>query len=115
MAFIYNILPRKNKLVGHWVSIFIDTNSHIEYFDSYGLRPPRRLFTMMRKWSPEIVWNKKRFQAFSSNVCGLYAVYYIHFKCHGWSLKEIQQHFDRRFVINDKFVTKAIKSMINFL
>ena len=113
-AYIYNVLPSTSREIGHWVAIFISPDWRIEYFDSYGIRPPEKLFKMMKRWSSKIIWNRKRFQNYNSNVCGLYILYYIYFKCFGWSLQEIQQHFTTHSINNDKFVTDAIKSMIQF-
>ena len=114
-AYIYNTLPRSSKSVGHWVCIYVNSDWGIEYFDSYGLRPPRKLLALMKQWSTNVVWNKLRFQTYLSNVCGLYVLYYIHFKYYGWSLQQIQRHFDSNSITNDNFVSKAIKSLITFL
>ena len=114
-AYVYNTFPRHNKSVGHWVALFVTKTNEIEFFDSYGLPPPQKLLKMVRQWSRKISWNKIKFQNYTSNVCGLYAVYYLHFKSYNWTLRQIQNHFSKNAFENDKYVKKAIKSMITFL
>jgi hypothetical protein len=114
-AYVYNTFPRSNTSVGHWICIYISKAFDIEFFCSYGSRPPKRLLTMVRQWSRTISWNKIRFQSYASNVCGLYVIYFVHFKCYGWTMQQIQQHFNKKFFENDKYITRAIKSMITFL
>ena len=111
-AYVYNTFPRQTKEVGHWVSLFINKNNEADFFGSYGLRPPKKLLRMARKWTRRVSWNKIRFQNYNSNVCGLYAIYYIHFKCNGWTMKQIQQHFNGN---NDSYVKISINSMIQSL
>lgn len=114
-AYVYNTFPRYNKSVGHWISIYVSKTFDIEFFGSYGKRPPRKLLAMVRHWSHKITWNKIRFQNYTSNVCGLYAIYFIHYRCHGWTMKQIQNHFSKNFLENDKFVKSSINSLMEFL
>jgi hypothetical protein len=114
-AYVYNTFPRYNTSVGHWICIYISKTWDIQFFCSYGLRPPKRLLTMVKHWSRNISWNKIRFQSYTSNVCGLYVIYFLHFKSYGWTMQQIQKHFNKFFLKNDKYIQKAIKSMVTFL
>ena len=114
-VYVYNTFPRSNKSVGHWICFHVSKKWDIEFFCSYGTRPPKKLLKMVRRWSRKITWNKIRFQNYTSNVCGLYVIYYIHFKCYNWTLQQIQQHFSKNFLHNDTYIKKAIRSMITFL
>jgi hypothetical protein len=111
-AYVYNTFPRKTKTVGHWICLYISKKNEAEFFGSFGLRPPRQLLTMVKIWGCTVTWNKIRFQNYNSNVCGLYVIYYLHFKCNGWTMKQIQQHFNGN---NDKYVKKSIHSMVQSL
>jgi hypothetical protein len=109
-AYIYNVVPRGT--VGHWICLYVSSNFEVEFFGSYGMRPPRKLLTMARGWTRRVTWNKIRFQNYNTNVCGLYAIYFLHFRCRGWTMNQIQKHFNEN---NDAYVKKSIRSMIRAL
>lgn len=117
-AFIYNILPRASPMAGHWICIYLFHNKHkklcAEFFGSFGLKPPERLLNMVRKWTPRINWNKKWFQNYNSSVCGMYSVYFLHYRCRGWSMAKIQKHFDSRTKINDTLVKDSILATVEY-
>ena len=103
-AYIYNTFPRYTKSVGHWICLYVTKTFSIEFFGSYGLPPPIKLLRMVRHWTRKVTWNKIRYQHYTSNVYGLYAVYYLHYRCHRWTMKQIQEHFNRNALANDIFI-----------
>ena len=81
IGIIYNLDPHY-KNGSHWVANYINIpNKTCYYFDSYGMKPPRQVYTFMQ-WlgiqEPEIQlgWNGRRFQ-YSDSECGMYSMYFI--------------------------------------
>ena len=68
----------------HWVGIFIDLRPSIRkvyYFDSYGIKPPQQIATLMRSLTlqdPDLTLevNGRKFQ-FQGSECGMYSLYFI--------------------------------------
>ena len=81
IGIIYNLDPHY-KSGSHWVANFINKPAKTcYYFDSYGMRPPHRVYRFMQ-WltlqMPEMQlgWNGRKFQ-FSDSECGMYSMYFI--------------------------------------
>ena len=81
IGIIYNLDPHY-KSGSHWVANFINKRARTcYYFDSYGMRPPPRIYRFMQWLSiqmPDIKlgWNGRKFQ-FSDSECGMYSMYFI--------------------------------------
>ncbi len=81
IGIIYNLDPHY-KSGSHWVANFINKPAKTcYYFDSYGMRPPHRVYRFMQ-WLTiqmpglELGWNGRKFQ-FSDSECGMYSMYFI--------------------------------------
>lgn len=81
IGIIYNLDPHY-KSGSHWVANFINRPAKTcYYFDSYGMRPPHRVYRFMQ-WltiqmpGMELGWNGRKFQ-FSDSECGMYSMYFI--------------------------------------
>jgi hypothetical protein len=81
IGIIYNLDPHY-KGGSHWVASFINKKEKTcNYFDSYGMRPPKQIYRFMQ-WlaiqMPDIKlgWNGRKFQ-FSDSECGMYSMYFI--------------------------------------
>ena len=61
----YIILLQKPQSVGHWVAIHND-----EYFDSYGVGPPKVL-------GDKLTYNKKQIQSTYGEYCGIYSMLWL--------------------------------------
>ena len=62
----------------HWVVIYNDKNSNmIEYFDSFGLKPPIECIKYMKTSNKPIEYNSSQIQIIYSIMCGYYCCYYI--------------------------------------
>lgn len=86
-------LDRHNKKGSHWVSCFINNvTKSVEYFDSLGKEPNKYirefLFNFEENYTFKI--NKIAFQD-KSNLCGLYACWFIINKLEGKTFEEIQE------------------------
>ena len=112
-AYIYNTNPRSVTTIGHWIGVYAfnkNNRTSVEIFGSYGLKPPNQLLRTVRTWSRDIVWNRCWYQNYKSPVCGMYAVYFIHYICLGWSMEEIHSHFTKNSLANDELVSDLVYS-----
>ena len=83
LAAVVNLDPHF-KDGSHWVGIFIDLRPSIRkvyYFDSYGIKPPQQIATLMRSLTlqdPDLTLevNGRRFQ-YQGSECGMYSLYFI--------------------------------------
>ena len=78
----------------HWVTFYYYRNS-IEYFDSYGLKPPQIISENYK-----YIYNSSQLQSYSSKACGYYCLYFIYHRFHGMSFYQIIKQFslvDREF------------------
>lgn len=82
----------------HWIAFFIKDDYVIECFDSYGQNPVayNRLFTSwIRRHAKTVLVSEQRLQSDYSNVCGLYAVYFLHQRLLGEGMDQILDTFDK--------------------
>ena len=60
----------------HWTSFNVKPHI-IEYFDSFGLRPPEELKMFANKLGVNYVYNSSHYQIMLSVLCGYYCIYWI--------------------------------------
>ena len=84
----------------HWVSLFSDLKEgKVYFFDSYGIRPERRIRTLMRRLANfsqtglgisdiKVDYNKTRHQ-YENSECGVYSINFITRMLRGDSFEEI--------------------------
>lgn len=100
LGIIFN-LDEHNKSGSHWVSMFVDLEKgQIYYFDSYGVRPEKRVRKLMkrindylvniRKITPDINYNSIRHQ-YKNSECGVYSINFIVRSLRGESFKSISE------------------------
>ena len=94
----------------HWICIYVDHYGVGEYFDSFGLPP---LFKEFKKYLTEYcvswIFNDKTIQSITSNVCGLYCMYYLIMRSKGFTMRELMKVFSDDCVSNDKIVVELFK------
>lgn len=106
-SLICNTQP-KRKQGEHWIAMYMLPNGTMEFFDSLGRKPMHvsfRFETFIRKHTPSYLYNSKRLQGESSNVCGQYCLYYLLHRCRGVSLHGIVNTFYDNYYANDLFVS----------
>lgn len=81
----------------HWLAFYCESKDTVEFFDSYGHSPEYFDFTAD-------VYNNKRLQSSTSNVCGQYCLYYLLNRCRGVSMRTIVNRFGDNYRENDTFV-----------
>lgn len=116
-AYVFNTHPRRSRIAGHWICMYAykrDRQMYVEFFDSYGTIPPHQLLTLARGWTRRVSWNKLMFQNYFSALCGMYVVYFLHYRSRGWAMKDIQNHFNGSFLSNDKLVSDSVRAMMSY-
>lgn len=110
------------KKVGHWVAIYGDFRNPklatIEYFNSSGNNPPKKVFEWMEQFAQDCTDKRgtKCIAVVASNIrhqksdteCGIYAMYYLVARFIGISYKKFRED-----VIPDEHVNKFRAKMFN--
>ena len=71
----------------HWTSLYYD-GDRIEYFDSYGLKPPQIISE-----NYDYIYNSSQLQGYESKACGYYCLFYIYLRYHDYDFYEIIKQF----------------------
>ena len=71
----------------HWVAFYVD-DERIEYFDSYGLKPPEIISE-----NYDYIYNSSQLQSYESKACGYYCLYFIYHRSHNMNFYEIIKQF----------------------
>ena len=91
-TYVFNLDPSYKPGV-HWVAVYIDRRGLVEYFDSFGLPPPREiegfLYTYVESWN----YNNVPVQELYSTTCGQFDVFYIYQRCSGLTLESILRKY----------------------
>lgn len=69
-----------SKSTGHWIAFYIPEDGASQYFDSFGTIPLLpELYSWLQKFSTsrELLYNKVRYQADNSPVCGYYVLVFL--------------------------------------
>ena len=84
----------------HWVCAYVSDTHKVEFFDSFG--QPLQFYG----WNilKEVQYNEKPLQSSDSEVCGMYCLFYLYFRCRGLSMDSIIANFGENTRINDKYV-----------
>jgi len=90
------VLSTTNRLLTHWIAVYIEDSSIASVFCSYGTHPfeiPR--LKQFLAGMDEIRWNKKAHQKWNSQVCGGYCCYILYHLCLGKSFVKTISIFER--------------------
>ena len=94
----------------HWVAMYFDAEGRGEFFCSYGSTPRQGEFDrFLRRNSSNWIYNDSCLQSTDSLVCGHYCIFYLHYKCLGYSMFSIVQMFSNNRRGNDHIVSKFVK------
>lgn len=92
----------------HWCAFYLNANGKAEFFDSFGRKPSyynNHFSAWLRKYARTFVYNTKRIQSDTSNVCGLYTLHFLRQRLLGHSLETIVDYFSPyNFYANDFFI-----------
>jgi len=103
----------------HWVGIYIkNVSGPLEFFCSYGLGIMNYVGNFkkfVKKCNLSVLENRKRLQSASSNVCGLYVIYYLYKRMNGCCPRSFYYNFSSNYENNDKIVKHMVKIHKNLL
>ena len=88
----------------HWTAFYVD-NYSIEYFDSYGLKPPQIISE-----NYDYIYNSSQLQSYESKACGYYCLYFIYHLSHGYNFYEIIKQFS---LVDLDYNQNVIKNFFN--
>ena len=109
-AYVINSQP-SSKPGEHWIAMYFDKYGKGEYFDSYGLHPRMKGFTaFMERNSNGWIHNNKTVQSLFSTTCGHYCVYFILYRCSGYSMRDIVSRFSSNLTENDRNINLFIRA-----
>ena len=86
----------------HWYTVFF--NSINEHFDSAGFYPNSILEAELISHGPRFQYNDNRVQAYRSDTCGLFCLFYCYFRCRGYLFKDIMNMFSNNLQVNEYVV-----------
>ncbi len=73
---IFNLDPM-HKPGSHWVSMVVDKDKNIEYFDSNGVKPNRNIHNFIKSIGGKLKWYNKETYQREDGLCGIYAIYFL--------------------------------------
>jgi hypothetical protein len=103
-AFIVNLSP-SNSEGTHWISIFIDENHNIEYFNSFGIPPKETsIIKFLERHGRTIRYVNNQIQHLMSKNCGKFAAVFIMFKMLNRPTENFIGLFNRNLILNDMLI-----------
>lgn len=91
----------------HWVALIAVSENNFEYFDSFGRKPPDAFYAAYEN----ITYNKSIVQSLISDNCGYFCIFYLLYRCKGFSMSEIVSFLDSK-ANPDFFVENFINKQI---
>ena len=111
-AYVINSHP-SSKPGEHWIAVYFDKHGKGEYFDSYGLHPSMNGFTaFMEHNSNGWIYNNKTVQSLFFTTCGHYCVYFILYRCRGYSMRDIVSRFSSNLTENNRNINLFIRAFM---
>ena len=112
LGFVFN-LDESWKSGSHWVALHSDLKKgQVYFFDSYGMRPEKRIRSLMRRMEryiresgkePDISYNKIRHQ-YKNSECGVYSLHFIIKMLEGNTFKNVTEN-----IIDDDKINECRK------
>lgn len=80
----------------HWTAIFVESPTHVEFFDSFGEWPPRSegIMNYLNNFI-KISFNSIQFQSEKSSTCGKYVIYFLHMRNKNYSFNQIIKNLQK--------------------
>lgn len=103
-----------NKTLGHWIGIFISKGTKLnqvqcEVWDSYG-RPLEDY--NIRLPFPIKMQNQKTYQSHTSNLCGIFSMFFLVGRANGLKFEKISSYFSNNLKQNDQKMRLFYKRML---
>ena len=109
IGIIFNTDPHY-KSGEHWVALYVDLDSGIYYFDSYGMKPPKEVEVLMNRIKDQTKKNNKPIETYYNDIqhqrkdseCGVYSMNFIIEFLEGKSFDEIIENIIDDHTMNKK-------------
>uniref|UniRef100_A0A914H3L9 Ubiquitin-like protease family profile domain-containing protein n=1 Tax=Globodera rostochiensis TaxID=31243 RepID=A0A914H3L9_GLORO len=97
----------------HWVALYVQTPSIVDYFDSFADWPPEsaEICTFLHRFK-HVNRSGACLQSDRSSACGKHVIYFLYRRCRGWSLQQIVQHLRDCKTTPDRLVTGFSRKFI---
>ena len=108
-CFIVNTEP-SGQPGDHWLAFWVN-EKYVEFFDTYGRNPWNPMFPSFFAdfvGERKCVYNTVVLEGVFSKTCGQFSIYYICFRCLGFTYDEILNSFSSNVIVNDKLVKKFV-------
>ena len=94
----------------HWIALFIDSNKHAEYMNSFGANPICCRIKTLLKYNNIYVMsiNKFHIQDIFSDNCGKYCILFIKMRWNNMSFDQFLKLFSLNRVYNEILIEKLI-------
>lgn len=89
----------------HWLATYVTNDYTVEFFDSFGNSPQFYGWNIIG----DVMYNKKSLQAPDSDICGMYCIFFMHFRSRGYSLQTILDNFSENSIQNDEYIQEFMK------
>ena len=109
-ALVANTDPQ-HKPGEHWIAMYFANDGTGEYFDSFGLPPPKVFERYLEKHSKRWIRNSLPLQDVWTKAGGPFCIFYVWYRCCGKSMYEIVTYL-RHKTNNDDYVTQFVKSLL---
>ena len=109
VAYIINLSPSWHS-GSHWVALWIN-GKKLEYFCSFGLRPPVGLHKVLTSRDARYKRNKRQIQSLTTDLCGEYCMVYILSKSKRVTFRKFLNFFTKNTKVNDKILSKVWNSL----
>ena len=86
----------------HWLAVFFTSVN--EHFDSAGFYPNKTLEAELVSHGPKFKYNNNRVQAYNSDTCGLYCLFFCYFRCRGYTFQDVINMFSSNLHLNEHIV-----------
>ena len=93
----------------HWVTFYFPKRGPHEFFDSLGQMPEDYAIGFEKILNKKYLKNAGQLQQSTSNVCGLYWVYYVVNRYTGKIMKDILQDLNWNWKRNDRFLVSKMR------
>jgi hypothetical protein len=112
LGFVFN-LDESWKSGSHWVALHANLKKgQVYFFDSYGIRPEKRIRALMRRMEryirengkvPDVSYNNIRHQ-YKNSECGVYSLHFIIKMLEGETFKDVTEN-----IVNDDKINECRK------
>ena len=96
----------------HWIVLHYKEKDVVEHFDSVGKPPKNFIHNLLIGNRSKYMYNNSRLQAYNTNTCALFCLYYSFYSCRFMSFQKILQGFSSDLSDNEKIVTNFF--LMNF-